>query len=588
MFKKLMFTTLIICLLSIFIYQNVSYAGTAITTWINADKKVTNMYKLVTNEVNQYHDIRSGIETLISDWNRNQDAIKNSNMVMLIATGGVIVSGVVAIATKGSLFPAAYVAVATAIKKHTDTTETTARSEEYLTAMSTLLSLMDTARANVDAAYNGGYLSVAPGSAWVGSAVKYEYTKGYDATYDDYMTMGAGHVDGYSVSALDSSVKMGKESGYYHQVMHTGDQRSNEDHVFENYWPLSHWTVKPDLPKNHPCEGPCSDMFRTPYEALTSHQVTCGDGTVQDVDDEFSEIIDGYEKYGPPLDPHNTIYSIQDILNKRSVTQGCGRSYYKCPSRLDHKDIPKHEVRTCAKTYTSSDGTEGACLDSEGNPLKYRRCMGHARDHNESDWIGLESTHSDEGDSNSDDSDGEDTSDVVDNSPDCDSCTDSCSACADITYPCGVHSGHPGNASGHAPIGGSCSGTNGWGHSCNATHYMCEQSPTHTFPTFSCGRGGCTESVSDPQEHRRTCQHGIKYWSCKKIPEDMVERHKLRTCTRRKVLRRVWDPQIGAYRGVEGVCGETYSNCHGGSKCRDIYGRVGTHTDVVETPVVPE
>ncbi len=579
MLKQLMYTTLIVCILSVFSIQSVCYAGMIINEWATAERKVDNAKLTMDGEVYNYHYIRGDLETLIGEWNDAKIANDTHRLLSLLAVGGVIVS----VASGGTLSPAAYVIAVTAAKLTYEETTYSVQKSAYLTSMSNLLSLMDAARANVDAAYYGGYLSVDPGAYYTESASNVVYTSGYNPTYDDYIAMGAGHVDGYSVSGLDSSVKMGKESGYYHQVMHIGDINSREDHVFAKFLAFSHWKVKPDLPTVHRCKGPCSDMFRTPYEALTSHQVTCGDDTVQDVDDEFSEIIDGYTKYGPPLDPNEMIYSIQDILNKRSVTQGCGRSYYKCPSRLDHKDIPKHEVRTCAKTYTSADGTEGACLDSEGNPLKYRRCMGHARDHNESDWISLESTHSDEGDSNSDDSDGEDTSDVVDNSPDCDSCTDSCSACADITYPCGVHSGHPGNASGHAPIAGSCSVTNGWGHSCNATHYMCEQSPTHTFPTFSCGRGGCTESVSDPQEHRRTCINGHTYWSCKKIPQDMEEYHKTRTCTRRKVLRTVWDPQLRTYRGVWGVCNESWARCDWIS-CMDIYRAIRKHKEGTDTP----
>lgn len=149
-------------------------------------------------------------------------------------------------------------------------------------------------------------------------------------------------------------------------------------------------------------------------------------------------------------------------------------------------------------------------------------------------------------------------------------------------HACGIHET---SVSGDHSLQASCPEANRWGHSCTVTNYYACQTHTHTYPTFSCGRGGCTESVSDPEEHRSTCMHGIQYWSCKTIPMDMVEYTKVRICTREKALRQVWDPVNGRNTVVWGECGESYSNCHKGWKCRDAFGAVGRHTDVVEAPV---
>lgn len=473
MFRRITALTLIIFVLSLCAYQNVSYAGPSLGTWINADKAVDNAYKLVTNEVNLYHAIRSGMETLISDWNRNQTAIQNNNTVTLIAAGGVIVSGAVAIATAGSLYPAAYLATVTALKTMSSTADTTAKSTEYTTSMSTMLTLMDKARANVDAAYSGGDLIDQNGTV---------PTIGYDATYDQYMAMGSGHVEGYpTADALAASVKGGKLKGYFHSAMHAGDTQSNEDHVFGAYWPLSHWQVKPDLPEKYSCDGPCSDKFRTPYDAFTAHMSKCGSGTA--------------------VNPWSS--SFISTLANRTVNEGCGRYYYDCPSVPD----TEHKVLRCTKDYTESDGTRRTCRD------RFRKCMYHKIVHNHRALIKIKSLHSASG--GVDDS----TSEVVDNSPNCDLCTGSCSACP-ITYACGNHSGSPSDSNGHRLIPATswslhctthsfyacdpanhamtiCTVTDSNGNTCTFGYSSPCESHTHVFPNPNlCPRSGCNTTIT--------------------------------------------------------------------------------------------
>lgn len=278
MFKKLLLTLLIVCVLSVFAINNI-HAGVMINDWRNAERRVDNAESLVDSQVNDYHSIRSDMETLISFWNANEDDIKSNRDVTLIATGGAIISAIISIATANpvGLVPASYVLVVAGFKGQASWDRTSATSAEIMDAMSTLLSLMDTARSNIDAAYYGGYLSLKPPDHYGGSALSYTFhTRGYDGWYDKYLEMGANHVDGYDVSTLESSVKMGKLSGYYHDRWHLNDSKSHEDHTFARFLWFSHWKVKPDLEKKYKCHGVCGTLFRTPYEAYTTHRVVCG------------------------------------------------------------------------------------------------------------------------------------------------------------------------------------------------------------------------------------------------------------------------------------------------------------------------
>ena len=417
---------------------------------------------------------------------------------------------------------------------------------------------------------------------------------GYISDYRAYLTLGAAHLPGEDYVPLFAKVQQ-----------NAGQVGSHSFSVVSTY---KHWHVKPQvpghytwktfgLPNEYDCDGPCTDMFQSPHEAFTTHRPKCGDGTLQDVDDEFDKIIDEYAKYGPPLEPDDVIYSIQDILDKRSVTEGCGRSYYKCPTRLDHKDVLKHKVRTCTKTYTSADGTEGACLDSEEKPLKYRRCMGHARDHNKSDRIRLVSTHSDKGDGSTEET-AENTEQTQTGSTTMLACgfhatpvsgdhfaaacgTTDHSVCDSLDHfaaACGTTDHFACDGSNHAPAGCSLSGhyscdnvehailvcpPDSNGVSCTyQTSYACSPH-THAYPTpapnpvptpapaptpaptpestpttVACGGNGwtgCTEQVSSENDHYvSSCSNcSNSYWTCRPV-HGAVKHEPPRTCARNR------------------------------------------------------
>ena len=144
--------------------------------------------------------------------------------------------------------------------------------------MSSLLPLMDTARANVDAAYNGGTLQKESGT---------DDTPGYVPQYDAYLTMAVGHLNAYEYDTdhnynteetikfevLEPAVKGGSHSGWHHENPHDGDEnKSRPDHTFTKFKTFDNFEVEPDLPLNYECKGDGEELFRTPYEAFYYHK----------------------------------------------------------------------------------------------------------------------------------------------------------------------------------------------------------------------------------------------------------------------------------------------------------------------------
>ncbi len=101
---------------------------------------------------------------------------------------------------------------------------------------------------------------------------------------------------------------------------------------------------------------------------------------------------------------------------------------------------------------------------------------------------------------------------VTDNTPDCSYCTDGCSSCPSSDPPPSTPSTPPSTPS----------------------------TPT----TVSCGRSGCTDTVSSSNEHRvgpcSAC--GASYWSCGQHASWSENQHRLRTCR-------------------YGTCGQTWRKC---------------------------
>ena len=146
-----------------------------------------------------------------------------------------------------------------------------------------------------------------------------------------------------------------------------------------------------------------------------------------------------------------------------------------------------------------------------------------------------------------------------DGTPNCPDCTSHCSPpclCSNsgtcngtVSYhACGEHET---TVSGDHSLQASCSLTNASGQSCTVTSFYACQSHTCVFPappppppTVSCGRSGCSESVSSSNEHRVGPCSGCSqsYWSCSWSASYWENEHRLRTCR-------------------YGTCGNTWRRC---------------------------
>lgn len=470
MFKRSLNFTAIICVL-FFCINNISYAGPSLGDWINAVTDVNAAKSVMETERNNYHSIQGDLKTLNDEWDDEQADLYNQRLLSVVAITGAIIS----VASGGSLYPAAYVmAVALAKREHKETTYSVS-GLELMRSMKNLSSLMDTARGNVDAAYNGGYLTVKPHGGYPGVRNDQKHTTGYVPEYDTYLSIAVNHLNSYehydghnynnvvtlTIETLTSSVKMGSRSGWYHRQHHFGDQDSKTDHVFEKFMTFADFVVNADLPAKYPCKGDGRELFRTPYEAKYDHRTNCGSATYHTNE--------------------------RDTLMFRSAAEGCGYVWYTCDNDNATK-WDKHKVRTCKRTYTDPNGVSSTCDE------RYRHCgVNIYRDHDESDWIPLAGEHSEQ----------RDTQLQAENpSP----------APTPTYHACGVHQTWQ---SGDHSFQASCLLTNDYGDTCEVTgFYAC--SHTCVFP-IACGARSwtnCMANVSASTQHQTTCPAGHSYWSC--------------------------------------------------------------------------
>ena len=374
MCKKVLHLTFIVCVLSLFLYQNVSYAYPSGKKWETAEKDLNNAYKAMQDHQTALAHIQEAMTALNDSWDSNETEIKKGKKVTVDAIAGVAVGVVTAYFTGGGSAIAYLPSIFSgwiAAKEAKDTYSRIWSRDEYLKAMQTTLSAMDTVLGDADAAYTV-----------------------YTADYAAYLKILAEHSGGlvrfngngvtavYSQDALDMAVNSTpRQTKYwYHSYERPYQNPPADPHTIDpRYDKTTHWTLN-DLPKNYWCKGPCSVKFRSAEEAFYEHRTECGTG----------------EDIG--------IVSTWDIaeLQSRPIGQGCGHKYYKCPGYLDREGVQKHEIRTCTRVYTYADGSTGACLDSDGEPLQYRKCMHWQRDHNENDSWNYVGYHSNDG-SDSDD-----------------------------------------------------------------------------------------------------------------------------------------------------------------------------------------
>ena len=497
--SKSLLMILIVCMLSIFSVQHMSLAHPDETAIKKAKEALEKSEEAMDDAVDRWGTIRGDLETLIDAWNKNKAAIKRGNDAALSGTAAAIVSGAAAaaaaVASGGSLAPAVIPAAYSAyVALQGSVAPDSIGMQELMDAMSIVLSLVDAALADVQAAWSGGTMVV--------PLLNTDHEIVRDA--DNNIVFRARTLTGYTVQYRAYLEACARHIGMdYNSLFETVQMNSGEvdSHEFEEPKSYHHYSEEPvakgtydwetwDLPKDFECYGPCEDMFRSPHEAFTAHQEKCGTAKKHYID-EYMDI--------PVSERLTGTTSAQDLLAKRSVAQGCGKTWYNCPKKPNPKEGAKHEVRTCKKTvwekpaYPSAEPTGYTCN------RKFRRCMGRIFDHDHNLVGGT--THSDEANSSS-------TTTQQTIAPD----PTPTPSPTPTMHPCGMHAT---SVSGdHSQISPPC----GDPSHANIVLYACQTGSTHatqitgysgTFyecqphQTFACGH---TDLMSNSYTHRsETC-----------------------------------------------------------------------------------
>ena len=304
MFKTLSFLTLIVCVLSLSIFNNVSFAYEPSNVTFE-QRQLNTRYQDVNDKETALVAVRTVLGHLNSGWDDRVSSQASSTQIALISGGGAVVSAIVSAASGGSLIPAAYAAWVSMFKLNSAEKDRVA-SADYLTAMSETLPQLDTALAAIETSYTL-----------------------YAAQHDTYLGVMATHL-GRVKSTLATASSAGQTS-----FSHTGNT-SGDPHSVSKLWGKDHWDMD-DLPTSYGCKSPyiCMYSYRTPYEALTAHQWTCGED-----------------------------YS---IVSHR--VPGCGRKYYKCPNQ----EIPySHNTFSCTSfDLVFKEGESGRVREYCGTPFRY-------------------------------------------------------------------------------------------------------------------------------------------------------------------------------------------------------------------------
>lgn len=275
MFQKLFYTTISICILSLFC-QTVSFAGMTAehgNNWTYQREELSNRAQDVNDRIAEYHSMRGHVQTLIGAWQATESAIANGTETIVVNAGAAVVAAAASFASGGWLAPAAFQIFYLSYKSYTTYS---LDSGKYLEAMGAAIGAMDTARANVGAAQDGGIMSIV-----VEEIDRQQQTDGYNKQYDEnYLPYVAGHLgsEAHPVTAtwLHTLVNHHNQTGpYYHDHKNPNRSNSGGRHSIAK---KANFTVEDDLPENYPCRGGgCSDSHRTPYEAFMTHRKTCKD-----------------------------------------------------------------------------------------------------------------------------------------------------------------------------------------------------------------------------------------------------------------------------------------------------------------------
>ncbi len=381
MFRRILLFTLIVCVLCLFLIQQVSYAD--IPDLVRQhETSIANTIGLMNTTIGNYNTLKGAMDTLNSDFKTNQKAVRKGVEVTVTIAAGAIISATASVISGGTLAPAAFAGYI-ALRTAAGTAKTAWKSAELISAMGTTLSAMDGALSDVNKAYSGDGRDDDNSDNIVsiqllidGSLVTRE-TIGYKPRYKKYLTECAKHIN-QSYDWLNTEVNTnGRE------------QVDSHTYLFKLYY--KHWPSAPPsgyqgntwntiaLPDKYECEGPCTDMFRSAHEAWSSHRRKCGLESTKHSTDAY-------------------------VLEGRSLEEGCGKVWYSCDNNADtdaniDTEAANHQIKWCVKDFIDSDGVK---YNSCGR--RFRKCMKKVFDHNLSDLLpALFSKHSDVEDSSDDD-----------------------------------------------------------------------------------------------------------------------------------------------------------------------------------------
>ena len=546
--KNIWLLTLIVCVFTLLLWSTRSFGYTIEMTTEKLD--LEHKYQVVNDAETKLTKYKAALSTLVEKWAANESEIASGTEVTL---GGVFGTTAAAFATalsKSTPITAVAGAFLT-LRKAVDVGMAISASDDYVSAMETADGAVSSAVTEINAAYAA-----------------------YTAQYNRYLSACAAHslvrFSGntqsavYSKSALDDAVnKSDQQRGWYHS---TDLSASGIDHFIALRWGSDHWDMT-DAPRNYECKGTCTVAFRSPYSALMEHRKKCG--TASSIDDWIlAYTLSGGGGYA-------TSVAMQTHLNSRTVGEGCGRTWYNCDSDHSTKEVT-HQVRTCAKTYTNSNGSSSPC------GVSYRNCMGWTRDHDESDiWPG-KSEHSESESTTS----GSTTSGSIISG----SGSGSQPRCATGGYNLCNDAGGC-SFQGSSTTAGACgqmwclcrSDSSSNGDSSNGDSNNGESTTTQTTPTptVQCannyiGSGACKFNrvvTSSSTEHQATCSGGHTYWSCSLTA---TPHHQDRTCTRCSLSYQNCTNHSSACQNtrwhtqesdpyITGACGDTYRKSAAGS-----------------------
>ena len=152
MFRKYWTFTIIVCILSFFLYQNASFAKDSDDMKLRKDE-LANRKGDTERFKDEYNKIHGQVATLINNYDATKAAVEEGKDAIVFRAGAAIIATGAAYLSGGSYAPGAWLAFY-ALKKTIETISLD--SNQYLDAMGAAISVMDIARDNMNASYSGG------------------------------------------------------------------------------------------------------------------------------------------------------------------------------------------------------------------------------------------------------------------------------------------------------------------------------------------------------------------------------------------------------------------------------------------------